>query len=249
MKLSGKVAIVTGAGRGIGRGIALSLAEEGADIVVADLNEENASKVAEEIKALNCQSLPIKVDVTSSGEVVRMVQKTIEKFGKIDILVNNAGIPGRGSIVELKEETLDAVFNVNVKGVFLCSKYVVPYMIKQKSGKIVNIGSQAGRLPCPYVSAYGASKAAVIHLTKSLAAELARYNINVNSVCPGYVYSGDSAFYESKEEFDKWVVANVPLRREQTIEDIAKAVVFLSSEDSKNITGESIHVDGGMVML
>lgn len=277
MKLEDKVAVVTGAGRGIGRGIALCLAEEGADVVVNSLHEDTAKKIAAEIKALGRKSLPIVADVAKSEKVAQLVQETINTFGKIDILVNNVGSarlaePGPGFFDQVEAEW-DANYEFNVKSTFLMCQAVVPYFIKQKSGKIINISSVAGRHHLPFVSAfpeaaYGSMKAAITRFTRSLATELGRYNINVNCVCPGLVYTpawqkGAILVVETVPEYKgiksrDWFVGLLegkypelgltPLGREQTVEDIGRAVVFLVSEDAKNITGQSLNVDGGLFM-
>lgn len=252
MRLDDKVAIVTGAGRGIGRGIALSLAKEGANVVVSDVNITSAEKVAEEVKALGCQALAVKADVSKSEEVKRMVRATLKKFVKIDILVNNAGITRIADVVDLEEEDWDAVLNVNAKGTFLCSKYVAPHMIKRKSGKIINISSVAGKTGSPGRVAYCSSKFAVVGFTQVLERELGKYNINVNAICPGMVWTKMQEYLDKErlargEKSYKESIASSLLGRDQTPEDIGNAVVFLASEESKNITGQSINVDGGSI--
>ena len=268
MKLDDKVAIVTGGGQGIGQGIVHCLAEEGADVAVVDINGDNDRKVASEVKALGRKSLAIEADVTDSKKIAQLVQETIDSFGKIDILVNNVG--GTGKIyaaktslrfIDQKDAEWDETFALNLKTQVLMCRAVVPHFLKQKSGKIVNIASIAGKMPAPLMMIYGAAKADVIYFTKTLAMELAEHNINVNCICPGLLYTPfwkrglaaqlarltEAKGMEPKDFFLKWV-SGVPLKREQTPEDIGRAVVFLASEDAKNITGQSLNVDGGMVI-
>lgn len=277
MKLEGKVAIVTASGQGIGRGIALCLAEEGADIVVNSLHEETATKTAADVKALGRRALAIAGDITTADKIAQVVQDTINAFGKIDILVNNVG-GGRVTPKEADSNFLgqveaewDAMYKQNLKASVLMCKAVEPHFVKQKSGKIVNISSIAGRYANSVASAaYGSVKAALIRFSQSLAEELGPHNINVNCICPGLVYTDPWArgriltrIAETMPEYKgmkprDWflgliegkyleLIAVTPLRREQTIEDIGHAVVFLVSEDAKNISGQALNVDGGLV--
>jgi len=247
MDLVDKVAIVTGAGRGIGKAIAIALAREGASVIINDVNIQTAEKVTKEIKSLGWKALAIQVDVSDSKEVNQMVQSAIKKFKRVDILVNNAAIIKRGSIEDLNEEDWDRVMDVNLKGAFNCMKAVAGIMKKQRYGKIVNISSIAGKIgdlasaPC-----YGASKAGMICLAKSLARELAAYNINVNVVAPHAIKTDMSK--EWSEEKRKNIIANIPLGRMGEPEDIAEAVVFLVSDKAKFITGEVLDVNGGCLM-
>ncbi len=255
-KLEGKVAIVTGAGRGIGKGIALAFAREGADVVIAELRPKLAKETAEEVRALGRESLAVKTDVRVSGEVEAMVNNTLEKFGKIDILVNNAGVAGTPEVVAhaglpwlIEEEHWDATFDVNVKGIYLCCKYVVPHMIKRKSGKIINIASVAGKPfweGAPLLHHYCASKAAVINFTENLAVVLAEYGINVNDICPVYVWTElwrtGVGGEEGKHEFEEIVRETTIQGRMTTPEKIAALAVFLASEDGDDITAQSIDV-------
>lgn len=247
MSLKEKVAIVTGAGRGIGKAIALTLAREEADIVVNDINIEIAQKVAEEIKGMGRRALAIQADIALAKEVKQMVALTIKEFGRIDILVNNASIIKRGTTEELSEEDWEKVINVNLTGTFNCMKSVVGIMKKQRYGKIVNISSIAGKIgdlasaPC-----YGASKAGIACLGKSLARELAPYNINVNVVAPHAIETDMSR--EWSEEKRKSIIAGIPLGRLGEPEDVAEAVAFLVSDKAKFITGEVLDVNGGCLM-
>ncbi|MGB6369647.1 MAG: 3-oxoacyl-ACP reductase family protein [Atribacterota bacterium] len=247
MYLVNKVAIVTGAGRGIGKAIAIALAREGANIITIDVDIQTAEEVAKEIKSLDRQALAIRVDVSDSKEVNRMVQLVLKKFKRVDILVNNAAIIKRGSIEDLKEDDWDRVIDVNLKGAFNCMKAVVGIMKKQRYGKIVNISSIAGKIgdlasaPC-----YGASKAGMTCLAKSLARELASYNINVNVVAPHAIKTDMSK--EWSEEKRKSIIADIPLGRLGEPEDVAEAVAFLVSDKAKFITGEVLDVNGGCLM-
>jgi NAD(P)-dependent dehydrogenase (short-subunit alcohol dehydrogenase family) len=262
MKLENKTAIVTGGGRGIGKAIGMCLAEEGANIVLADIDLESAEKTAAEIEAMGRRSLVVRTDVTRRDEVQAMVVRTLDAFGRIDILVNNAGVVGerRGlPFTNLQEEDWDICYEVNLKGIFIVCKEVVPHLIEQQAGKIINISSIAGRQgeePLPH---YSASKAGTISFTQALAKELGRYNINVNCICPGLLwtpmwrqlegmFTGDASpeTVERRAVFEAAVRRLTPLQREQTPEDIGKLAVFLASEDARNITGQSINVDGGI---
>jgi len=247
MGLVNKVAIVTGAGRGIGKAIAIALAREGVNIIAIDVDIQTAEKVAKEIKSLGRKALAIQVDVSDSKEVNRMVKLVLKKFKRVDILVNNAAIIKRGSIEDLTEEDWDRVMDVNLKGAFNCMKEVVGTMKKQRYGKIVNISSIAGKIgdlasaPC-----YGASKAGMTCLAKSLARELASYNINVNVVAPHAIETDMSK--EWSEEKRKSIIADIPLGRLGEPEDVAGAVAFLVSDKAKFITGEVLDVNGGCLM-
>ncbi|TET07670.1 MAG: 3-oxoacyl-ACP reductase FabG [Candidatus Atribacteria bacterium] len=247
MNLVNKVAIVTGAGRGIGKAIAIALAREGANVIVNDIDIQTAEEVAKEIKSSGRKALAIQVDVSDSKEVNRMVQSVLKKFKRVDILVNNAAIIKRGSIEDLTEEDWDRVMDVNLKGAFNCAKAVVGTMKKQRYGKIVNISSIAGKIgdlasaPC-----YGASKAGMTCLAKSLARELASYGINVNVVAPHAIKTDMSK--EWSEEKRKSIIADIPLGRLGEPEDVAEAVVFLVSDKAKFITGEVLDVNGGCLM-
>ena len=255
-KLEGKVAIVTGAGRGIGKVIALALAEEGARVVIAELRLELAKETAEEIEALGGQAMAVKTDVRFSGEVEEMVNKTLERFGKIDILVNNAGTAGTPEVVAhaglpwlIEEEHWDATFDVNTKGTFLCCKSVIPYMIEKRYGKIINIASVAGKPFWEGASLllhYCASKAAIINFTENLAVVLAEYGINVNDICPVYLWTElwrtGVGGEEGKHEFEEIVRETTIQGRMTTPEKIAALAIFLASEDGDDITAQSIDV-------
>lgn len=264
-----KVAIVTGAGQGIGKGIALSLAKEGVDVVVNTRHKGSCKDIAAEIKNLGFRSLAVEADITKSGKVAHLVQETIDYFGKVDILINNVG--GLGESVwnrtttefsDQGEMEWDETFELNLKSLVLMCRAVVPYFLNQKSGRIINIGSMAGKMPTPIVMAYGAAKAGVINFTRSLALELADHNITVNCVCPGEVYTPAwekaATFWtriiptangmKPKEFFMNGVKSSIPQKRGQTPEDMGYAVTFFASEKANNITGQCLNVDGGKCM-
>jgi len=240
MKVEKKVAIITGASRGIGRAIALKLAERRCNVVVNYLkNKEKALDVVKLVKKCGAEGLAVKADVSKFNEVKEMVEKTIEKFGRIDILVNNAGVISKKySIAEIDEEEWDRILNVNLKGTFNCCKAVVPYMIKQERGKIVNISSIAGRMGGMVGVHYAASKAGILGLTYALASELAKYNITVNAVAPNAV---DTEMIS--EELKEKIAKLTPLKRIAKPEEVAHAVLFLIENDY--ITAEVIDVNGG----
>jgi len=260
--LNGQVAIVTGAGSGMGRAIALRLSSEGTAVVAADLNGEAAEKVVQEIVARGRRGLALTADVSAEKDVGRMVKESLENYGQIDILVNNAGAGSTGLIIDLSEEDWEKPMRVNLRGSFLCSRAVAKEMIPRKRGRIVNISSVSGKSGEEFIGAYSASKFGVIGLTQVLAKELGRHLITVNAVCPGYVWTPmwqslaqwfkenfPSLSDKSLEEiFERRVKAVTPLRRSQTPEDVANLVAFLVSEEARNITGQAINVDGGAVM-
>ena len=250
MRLEGQVAIVTGAGQGIGREIALTLAGEGAAVVVNDVNIESAGQVAGEIKSQGGRARPVKADVSNGEEVNKLVRETLDSFKKIDILVNNAGFGKLIPAVEITEAQWDSIIDVNLKGQFLCSQAVAKHMIAQKRGKIVNIAALSGRVAMPGLAAYGASKGGVLQMTKVLAVEWGEYNINVNAVNPGITMTSlvESAFKE-KPDLLKGYIERIPLKRAARTEDIANAVLFLVSSESDDITGQEIIVDGGTSAL
>ena len=275
MKLEGKVALVTGGGQGIGRGIVHCLAEEGADVVIIDLNEENAGKVAGEVEEMGRRSRALKADVTNSAEVERVVQEAVDAFGKIDILVNNVGGGVRvkrtkpreertGLVcVDAEEEEWDKTLDLNVKSQFVMCRAIVPHFLKQGSGKIVNIGSRLSRQIDIPLTIYCVAKAAVIQYSKHLATELANHNINVNCVCPGDVLSpniekafqmGIDANPDNKgktpeDMFNEVAGPRIAFNHIQTAEDMGRATAFLVSEDARNITGQALYVDGGQTFI
>jgi meso-butanediol dehydrogenase/(S,S)-butanediol dehydrogenase/diacetyl reductase len=257
MELSDQVAIVTGAGQGIGKAAALALAAAGADVVASDINETSAKETVATIAATGRRALAIQADVGNTGEIDRMVSEAVARFGKVDVLVNNAGVTRRAYIMDLTEEDWDRIFRVNAKGVFFCLQRVAREMIPRRSGRIINIASIAGKGFAGTSNAiYAASKGAVISLTKTASQQLGRHNINVNAVCPGIVRT---ALYAemirviaekegaSIEEIERRGVESVPLRRANEPEDIAAMIVFLASPGAHNITGQAFNVDGGIV--
>jgi 3-oxoacyl-[acyl-carrier protein] reductase len=250
--IKGKVAIVTGAAKGIGRAIASDLAGFGASVVIADMDLGNAQKAAREIESEGGKAIAIKTDVSDSKSVDQMVRRTIEKFGKIDILVNNAGIMSRCTVMDMKGEDLDRTLEINLKGVFLCSQAVAKHMMERKSGKIVNVGSSlSSRGSACNLSGggadYCASKAAVQAFTRSLAMELSHCCINVNAVAPGVT---NTPMHEGLWEGAKMYYENsVPLGRMGEPEDIADVVLFLVTDAARYITGQTIHVNGGQIMV
>lgn len=248
MGLSEKVALITGSARGIGKAIALELANHGANIVINDILIENEiNKTLEEIKQSTNKAIGIRADITKLDEVESMVKEIINKFGKIDILVNNAGIVRDSLLIRMKEEDWDAVININLKGTFNCSKTVAKYMMREKKGgKIVNISSVIGLVGNIGQANYAASKAGIIGLTKSMAKELALRNINVNAIAPGFIETDMTK--KLPEKVRQELQQQIPLKRLGIVEDVAKAVYFLVSDASNYITGQVINVDGGMVM-
>jgi len=223
----------------------LELAKKGASVVVSDINLEEQKQVVEEIKELGQKALAIKADVTSREEVENMVQKTIDKFGRIDILVNNAGISGLKPFQDITEEDWDKVLDINLKGNFLCTKAVSKHMIKQESGKIISIASIAGKVGFRNASAYCASKAGIVNLTKELALELAPKNINVNAIAPGIIKTKMTEDMLEDENQKKALMQSIPLNRAGGPEEIGKAAAFLASNDADYITGHTLVIDGG----
>lgn len=247
MQLKGKTAIVTGGARGIGRAIAFKLAEAGANIVINYTSSSKAAEdVVEEIKNLGVSALALKADVSKNDEIENLVKEVLNQYGSIDILVNNAGITRDNLLIRMSEQEFQDVIDINLKGAFICTKHVSKVMIKQRTGKIINIASVVGVMGNAGQSNYAASKAGLIGFTKSIAKELAKRGINVNAVAPGYIETDMTASLPEKvrEEF----MINIPLSRAGKPQDVANAVLFLASEYSEYITGQVINIDGGMVM-
>lgn len=247
MRFEGKVALVTGAARGIGEAIALKLAQEGADVVVTDVDLEGAQRVAQKIEGLGRRAKAIQADVSQREAVRRLVSEAVSSFGKVDILVNNAGIIRRGTFLDHDPQDWDRVLSVNLGGTFNCTKEVVPLMIKQGGGKIINISSVVGKMgDIASAPSYGTSKGAINTFTKSLARELAPYGINVNAVAPHAIETEMSR--EWSEEKRRQIVEAIPLKRLGKPEEVAEAVAFLASDGADFITGEILDVNGGYLM-
>src|SRR5881296_2028933 len=257
MELTGQVAIVTGAGRGIGRATALELARMGADLVVAELDRAGAERTAAEVKGLGRRVSVVPTDVTRRTDLAAMTERTRAEFGRIDILVNNAGIYRAAAPLDVTEEHWDAIMTINAKAVFFASLAVLPTMIAQKRGSIVNLASMAGKIGSKTNLPYNVSKAAVISMTKSLALAHAGDGIRVNCVCPGFVETDMWAMVSrdqgkllgmTPEEFTRKRAASVPLGRMEKPEDVAHVVAFLAGPRSGYMTGQALSVDGGLVM-
>ena len=241
-----KVAVITGASRGIGRSIALALAEAGAKIVAVDLDPAATEAIVAELKEKGTEAIAVIANVTVTEDTEKMIDAAMAAFGRVDILVNNAGITRDGLLMRMKDEDWDAVLNVNLKGAFLCSRAASKVMTKQRYGRIINIASVVGQMGNAGQANYCASKAGLIGLTKSNARELAKRNVTVNAVAPGFIATAmtDALPEKVREE----LTAQIPLARLGSAEDIANAVVFLSLEKSSYITGHVIAVNGGMYM-
>ena len=254
MRLKSKVAVITGAGQGLGREFALAFSREGAKVVIAEINFENAQKVAKEIEASGGEVLAIKTNVASKHDTEEMARKTVERFGRIDILVNNAGIyhgVQMTPFTEITEGDWDKMMTVNVKGMWLCCRAVFPQMKTQGKGKIVNLSSAVFDLGIPFVLHYVASKGAVVGLTRALAKEIGAHGITVNCINPGYTWTEASKkFGESFPPGFLEVVDNVlqVIKRREQPSDLTGAVVYLASDESDFVTGQSLVIDGGMAM-
>lgn len=246
MRLENKVALITGGARGIGREIALLFAKEGADIVVWDINMQEAQKTVLDIEALGRRSSAGEVDVRDYKKVEEALNKILDKFTKVDILVNNAGITKDNLLLRMSEAEWDAVLNVNLKGTFNCIKAVSKVMLKQRSGKIINIASIIGIVGNAGQANYSASKAGIIALTKTAAKELARRNINVNAVAPGFIQTEMTSMLP--EDLKQNMLKQIPLSKFGSPADVAQVCLFLASSEASYITGQTIVVDGGMVM-
>jgi len=244
--LQAKTAIVTGSARGIGAEIALTLARAGCNLVISDIDEQGAQHMAEKIKSIGKDAIAVQANVAEMADAENLIKKAAEKFGRVDILVNNAGITRDNLLMRMKEDEWDAVITVNLKGTFNCIKAVTRTMMKQRAGKIVNVSSVVGVMGNAGQANYAASKAGVIGLTKSVAKEFGSRNIQVNAVAPGYIQTDMTK--DLPEEAKSQFMTIIPLKRPGTAEDVAKAVLFLSSDLSDYITGQVLHVDGGMVM-
>ncbi len=265
MRLEDRVAVVTGGGGGIGGGISTCLAREGASIVDADINLDAAQERADNIEKAGRRARAFESDITREEQCKALIEEALNAFGQIDILVNNAGHFGERLGLPFTNQTeadWDDNYAVNVKGPFFLCKAAAPHMMERRYGKIVNISSIAAKRDPQILPDYGATKNALLTLTRVVAKDLGPYNVNVNAICPGLLWTSfwhrlaplvvredpSYAGKEPREVFDAWVKANTPLQREQTPEDIGNLVVFLASEEARNITGQTIHVDGGAAM-
>lgn len=247
MILDEKVAIVTGSSRGIGRAVALKLAEHGANVAVNYSGSAAAAQeVVDAIRAKGRQAIAVQADVSNPEEVEKLIKTTLDTFGKIDILINNAGITRDGLLMRMKEADWDAVLDTNLKGVYLCTKAVLRPMMKQRQGSIINITSVIGLTGNAGQANYAAAKAGIIGFTKSIAQEIGSRGITVNAIAPGFIETDMTA--NLGEEVSKGLMTKIPLERLGSPEDIAGAAVFLASPDARYITGQTLNVDGGMVM-
>jgi len=256
-RLDDRFAVITGGASGIGRAIAEAYLREGAKVLIGDLNVNKVVKTANELSKLG-EIYGFGCDVTKSIEVEALAKESIRVLGKVNVLVNNAGLSGRGMITDISEETIDALLNVNLKGVILCAKTFAPFLINSADGIMINMSSQAGKRGWPELSVYGATKAGVLGMNRALALELAP-EVRVNAICPGYISDVGMAWrgweLRSNQEGgsaetigEKFALDNIPLGRLQTAEDIARSAVFLASIDAKEITGAALNVGGGVVM-
>jgi len=245
--LKGKTAVVTGASRGIGRAIALKLAKLGANVVVNYRNSAVAmQEVVKEIEALGAKAFAVQCDISSYSDVEHMMKKCVEQFGSLDILVNNAGITKDGLLMRMKEEDFDSVIDINLKGAFNCTRHVSSIMLKQRSGRIINISSVSGLTGNAGQVNYSSAKAGIIGMTKAVAREFAGRGVTCNAIAPGYIQTDMTDTLSDKVK--DVIMSTIPLKRLGMPGDVANAVAFLASEDASYITGQVINVDGGMVM-
>lgn len=245
--LKGKTAVVTGASRGIGRAIAIKLAKLGANIVVNYRNSvEAVQEVVKEIEALGVKALAVQCDISSFSDVESMIKQSMAEFGSIDILVNNAGITKDGLLMRMKEEEFDSVIDINLKGAFNCTRHVSSIMLKQRSGRIINISSVSGLTGNAGQVNYSSAKAGIVGMTKAVAKELASRGVTCNAVAPGYIQTDMTEGLSDKVK--ETIMNNIPLKRLGNAEDVANTVAFLASDEASYITGQVISVDGGMVM-
>ncbi len=244
--MKGHTAIITGAGRGIGKAIGETLARQGVNIVVADVDLDTARDAASDLEKFGVRSIGLKADVSRASEVGDLFEHSVKEFGKVEILVNNAGITRDGLLMRMKEEDWDAVIDINLKGTFLCSKEAVKVMVKQRYGRIINIASVVAYIGNPGQANYSASKAGIVGLTKTIAKEYAGRALTVNAVAPGFI---ETAMTDALQENVKQeMMKAIPMSRFGTARDVANAVSFFASPESGYITGQVIHVNGGMYM-
>jgi NAD(P)-dependent dehydrogenase (short-subunit alcohol dehydrogenase family) len=242
--LTGRVAVVTGASKGLGRAIAGALAEAGADVALVSRTLSDLEVVAESIRAGGRRAIPAAADVTDEDDVRRIVQEAVDHFGQIDILVNNAGIEGQGAVVDMDADHWDRVMQVNLRGPMLCTKHVGPHMIARQRGKVINVASVMATRAARYMSPYLASKAALVQLTRGTALEWIHHNVQVNALCPGYFLTPMNEEFFASEAGQKFV-RKLPIKRLGDVKEIGGAAVFLASDASNYITGTTLYVDGG----
>jgi len=248
MRLRNKVSLITGAGQGIGKAIALAFASEGSTVVVNDINLETACATAQEIMSMGGKALPLRADISKKDEVSGMIQELIRNFGRIDILVNNAGVQTETPFLNLSEQEWDRIIDVNLKGTFLCSQLVAREMVKQGGGKIINISSVHQSLPRSNIAHYAASKGGMLMLTKVMALELAKYKINVTCIAPGAVATAmNQAVLDSPQSLAE-LNAEIPWGRIAEPREIAQSAVYLASDDGDYVTGSTLYIDGGLTL-